>query len=278
MFPSRTLCELSLPSILISCPRISVFHAAAARVGIGLSLQFRSRDAKSLISKMKMLRTIRGIFSIVLFFVLVHPTWARDERSIKDLAKALTKLAPDVDPAEAEQISVIAHTTARKLAKDYHVVLNPEFQAFLVNVGARKRGWCGHWAQDIGTHLKELKPRTLVLHWGVAYDHTSSENNCLVITARNQPFKDGIILDGWRRAGRLFWCPVIKDDEYELEQHYGHSGITAWKENMQWSAWLQDYEPVAQKPKKATNSKVKEVSSTRNERRSNDLSSQVIVP
>src|SRR6185312_5437030 len=68
---------------------------AAPRVGIWLSLQFRSRDAKSLTSKMKMLRTIRGIFWVVLFFVLLHPTWAKDERSIKDLAKALTKLAPD---------------------------------------------------------------------------------------------------------------------------------------------------------------------------------------
>ena len=215
---------------------------------------------------MKMLRTIHGILGIILFFALVHPTWAKDERSIKDLAKALTKLGPDIDPAEAEQISVMAHITARKLAREYHVVLNPEFQAFLVNVGARKRGWCGHWAQDIGTHLKELKPRTLVLHWGVAYDHTSSENNCLVVTARNQPFKDGIILDGWRRAGRLFWCPVIKDDEYEVEQHYGHSGITAWKENMQWSAWLQDYEPGKPKSKTATNNKASKGSSERNRR------------
>jgi hypothetical protein len=210
-------------------------------------------------------------------FSLIHSTWAKDERSIKDLAKALAGLSSDVDPAEAEKISLIAHTTARQLARDYHVVLNPEFQAFLVNVGARKRGWCGHWAQDIGTRLKELKPRTLVIHWGVAYDHTSSENNCLVITARNQPFEDGIILDGWRRAGRLFWCKVKKDDEYEVEQHYGHSGITAWRENMQWSTWLRDYEPVTQKPKKATNTKVNEVISTRNERR-NDLSSQAIVP
>jgi len=103
---------------------------------------------------------------------------------------------------------VTAHTTARKLARDYHVVLNPEFsQAFLVNVGAET--WL---VRPLGTGyrhaLKELKLRTLVLHWGVAYDHTSSENNCLVVTARNQPFTDGIILDGWRRAGRLFWCPV----------------------------------------------------------------------
>jgi hypothetical protein len=227
---------------------------------------------------MKMLKMIRRIFWVVLFFNLVHPTWARDERSIKDLAEALTKLAPDVDPAEAEQISLTAHTTARRLAREYHVVLNPELQAFLVNVGLRKRGWCGHWAADIGARLKEIKPRTLVLHWGVAYDHTSSENNCLVITARNQPFKDGIILDGWRRAGRLFWCPVIKDDEYELEQHYGHSGITAWKENMQWSAWLQDDETGKEKSKRITNSKVNEAISSRDQRASNSDPRQPATP
>jgi len=206
----------------------------------------------------------KSSFSVVLVYAilaLVNQVSAKDERSIRDLAKALTKLGPDVDPKEAELISLTAHTTARKLAKDYHVVLNPEFQAFLVNVGARKRGWCGHWTQDIGTRLKELKPKTLVLHWGVAYDHTSSENNCLVITARNQPFQDGIILDGWRRAGRLFWCPVVKDDEYEVEQHYGRSGITAWRENMPWTAWLQDYETDKEKSKSAVKDKASKVGS-----------------
>jgi hypothetical protein len=196
-----------------------------------------------------MFRLSRSILFVCAFLPLANQALAKDERSIRDLSKALVALAPDVDPKEAELLSVTAHTTARSLARDYHVVLNPEFQAFLVNIGARKRGWCGHWAQDIGARLKELKPKTLVLHWGVAYDHTSSENNCLVVTARNQPFQDGIILDGWRRAGRLFWCRVKKDDEYEVEQHRGHSGITAWKENMQWSAWLQDYEPGEQKEK-----------------------------
>lgn len=154
-----------------------------------------------------------SILFVCAFLPLADQAFAKDERSIRNLGKALTGLSSDVDPKEAELVSITAHTTARKLARDYHVVLNPEFQAFLVNVGARKRGWCGHWAQDIGTQLKELKLKTLVIHWGVAYDHTSSENNCLVVTARNQPFTDGIILDGWRRAGRLFWCPVVKDDE-----------------------------------------------------------------
>ena len=185
---------------------------------------------------------IRSLFFVFGFLLLATPAWASDERSIKDLTKVLVALAPDVDPAEAQSLSVTAHSKARSLKKEYRVVLNPEFTVFLYNIGMRKRGWCGHWAQDIGAELKELKLKTLVLHWGEAYPNTTSENNALVVTARNQPFQDGIIIDGWRRAGRLFWCPVLKDDEYEVEQHYGHSGITVWKENMKWSTWLQEYQ------------------------------------
>src|SRR5262249_48261819 len=143
---------------------------------------------------MKTLKMIRRIFWVVLFLVLIHPTWARDERSIKDLSKALAGLASDVDPAEAEQISVTAHATARQLARDYHVVLNPELQAFLVNVGLRKRGWCGHWAADIGARLKALKPRALALHWRVAFHHAPRANNWLAITPPNQPSDSGMYL------------------------------------------------------------------------------------
>lgn len=195
---------------------------------------------------------IRSLVFILAFAVLLGAASARDERSIKDLRDALVKLGPDVDPGEAELLSVTAHTTARRLKQEYRVVLNPEFQNFLINIGVRKRGWCGHWTRDIGARLKELRLKTLVLHWGAAYAGTTGEDNCLVVTARNQPFQDGIIIDGWRRAGRLFWCAVRKDHEYELEQHYGHSGITAWKEDMQETAWLQDYRPSERKPKKTT--------------------------
>ena len=175
---------------------------------------------------------IRSLFFVFGFLLLVTPAWASDERSIKDLTKALVALAPDVDPAEAQSLSVTAHTKARSLKKEYRVVLNPEFTVFLYNIGMRKRGWCGHWAQDIGAELKELKLKTLVLHWGEAYPNTTSENNALVVTARNLPFQDGIIIDGWRRAGRLYWAKVTKDDEYQ------------WKEDASYTAWLQDYRHV----------------------------------
>ena len=109
---------------------------------------------------------IRALCFVFACLFVVSPAHAGDERSIKDLAKALTALGPDVDPAEAQAISYTAHTTARRLKKEYRVVLNPEFTVFLYNVGLRKRGWCGHWAQDIGTELIKLEPKTLVLLWG----------------------------------------------------------------------------------------------------------------
>jgi hypothetical protein len=202
----------------------------------------------------KVSQMIRATCFICAILFVVGTATAGDERSIKDLAKALTALSHDVDPAEAQALSLTAHTKARSLKKEYRVALNPEFTVFLYNIGMRKRGWCGHWAQDIGAELKELKLKTLVLHWGEAYPNTTSENNALVVTARNQRFDEGIIVDGWRRAGRLFWCLVTKDDEYEAEQHYGHSGITMWRENMKWSAWLQEYQSTEEKPKTATTS------------------------
>jgi hypothetical protein len=72
-----------------------------------------------------------------------------------------------------------------------------------------------------------------------------------VITARNRPFQSGIILDAWRRAGRLLWCSILEDHEYEVTRGtrlnrlagYQHTGITAWKEDLQESAWLQDDRP-----------------------------------
>ena len=205
---------------------------------------------------------IRTVVYIIAFSLCVSSVWAKDEKSIKKLRDALVALAPDVDPAEAELLSVTAHAASRSLAREYHLAWSPIFQNFLIHMGKRERGYCGHYARDIGERLKELKLKTLVLHWGAAFAGTDDESNCLVVTARNQPFQDGIVLDGWRMGGRLFWCAVKKDSEYDLAQGAGsrrvrsselfraqrperpsaYYGITAWKEDPLYTAWLHDYE------------------------------------
>jgi hypothetical protein len=192
---------------------------------------------------------------ILAFAICIGSARATDERSISDLRNALVKLSPDVDPGEAELLSLTAHITARNLAREYGIVLNPEFHNFLINIGSRQRGYCAHWARDIGARLKELKPETLMLHWGAAYAGTTGEHNVVVVTARNQPFQDGIIIDGWRRAGRLFWCAIKKDEEYGGQSRTrplrpeAVSRESAWKEDLAETAWLQDYGPGEQKSK-----------------------------
>ena len=159
-------------------------------------------------------------------------------------------LAPDVDPGEAELVSVTAHTTSRSLAREYRVVWFSGFQNLLIHMGKRQRGICADYTRDIGERLKELRLKTLVLHWGAAYAGTPAENNSLVVTARNQPFEEGIIMDGWRDSGRLFWCPLKKDTAYcrvpnpflqRSPDGRALDNSSAWKEDPLYTAWLQDY-------------------------------------
>jgi hypothetical protein len=190
---------------------------------------------------------LRTVVFIIAFGVCIKAVWAADERSIKKLRDALVALAPDVDPGEAELVSVTAHTTSRSLAREYRVVWCAGVQNILINTGRRQRGFCGHYTRDIGERLRELKVKTLVLHWGAAFAGTMDENNGLVVTAINQPFENGILMDGWRNGGRLFWCALKEDSAYDLRLHPprrpeppGHAGTTAWRENPLYTAWLQD--------------------------------------
>ncbi len=194
---------------------------------------------------------IRTVVFIIAFSLGVSAVWAKDEKSIKKLRDALVALAPDVDPGEAELVSVTAHTTSRSLAREYRVVWFSGFQNLLIHMGKRQRGICADYTRDIGERLKELRLKTLVLHWGAAYARTPAENNCLVVTARNQPFEQGIIMDGWRDSGHLFWCPLKEDIAYRrvpnpFLQRSPDGGFldnsTAWKEAPLYTAWLHDYE------------------------------------
>lgn len=169
--------------------------------------------------------------------LLVSPAGrADDSTSIGHFRDAIVALAPDVDPGEAEAVSLTSHNTARRLAREWRVVPFAPVQNFLIHIGMRERGYCFHWAYGIGAELKKLRLKTLVLHWGAAHAGTRLEHNVIVVTARGQPFAEGYIIDGWRAAGRLLWYPVSKD-EYP------------WKEDPQETAALQNHGPGEQETK-----------------------------
>jgi hypothetical protein len=181
---------------------------------------------------------MRNFIFILALVVAASAAPASDEQSIRDLGDALAALSPGVSAKEAALVAVTAHTTSRRLAREYRFVSPPDFHNFLIHLGLRQRGFCYDWVRDIGARLKELKPRTLALHWGAALVGTWRENNCLVLTARGQSFNEGIVIDGWRKSAPLWWRPVSQDHEY------------LWHEDVGETAWLQDYRPRERRPKK----------------------------
>ena len=176
--------------------------------------------------------SFRALFAIVNVTVLIcfcgellaQPS-PRDALRAHVLSDRIAALSPKVRVDEAKQVAGCAYATAEQLRRDYGVIGGPpSFQNVLVNLGFRKRGLCFQWAEDLLAHLDALRLTTFELHWAEAYAGTWREHNVVVVTAKGQPFRDGILLDCWRHSGRLFWSAVATD-HYPWVEDSRYAGI-----------------------------------------------------
>lgn len=140
-----------------------------------------------------------------------------DSIAAHSLANQIAALSPRVDRDEANLLAQCAYATASQLRKQYSMFGTPIFNNFLVRWGVRKRGYCFQWAEDLLIALDALKLTSLELHWGEANPGNWRENNCIVVTAKGQPFNRGIILDCWRQLGHLRCGPVLSDADPYVE-------------------------------------------------------------
>src|SRR3981189_1892836 len=142
--------------------------------------------------------------------------WSADDPALRTRIAALS---PTVSPDEARRVAYAAYMTGRELHREWRVAWLPGIQNFLVNTGRRKGGLCFQWATELLIRLDALKLQTLELHSAESGPQTRAEHNVIVVTARGQPFEQGILLDNWRYSGHLVWTQVAMDPEYH------------WKEN-----------------------------------------------
>lgn len=162
------------------------------------------------------------------------------------LRARLVALSPSVNPEEARRVVFIAYTTGRELAHKWEMGSSPSFHSFLINVGAKKAGYCHQFATELLLRLDAQKLQTLELHWGESDAGTDTEHNVIVVTARGQPFAQGIMLDNWRRSGNLLWGPLHGDPH------------RTWQENNAALASRVPRRPsTADQPKRKTNPKRK---------------------
>jgi hypothetical protein len=158
---------------------------------------------------------------------LAHATsvWDRDAAvtnratllQVRSLQASLSALAPTVAETDAHLAARCAVEYSAQLAGEYRVVRPALFHNFLVNTRFKKRGLCFQWTEDLLAQLQSLKLSTLKLHWGIARAGTPREHNSVVVTAPGEPFERGLVLDPWRRSGRLTWA-LVKDDKYPWEE------------------------------------------------------------
>jgi hypothetical protein len=135
------------------------------------------------------------------------------------LTAGLVKLSPGVSPDEARRVAFTAYTTGRQLAQEWRMVKPATMQSFLIHIGARKAGHCFQYANELLLRLDALKLRTLELHWAECNPREFDEHNVIVVTARGQPFEQGIVLDNWRHSGRLVWGPVKGDPPFRWQEN-----------------------------------------------------------
>jgi len=149
----------------------------------------------------------------------------KDVAKAEELANQLASLSRRVDPNEAMLVAQCAFSTVARLRQEYRMFGTPIFNNFLVYHGLRKRGYCYQWSEDLLLALDTLKLKTLELHWGEAYAGTYRENNCVVVTAKGQPFDRGMILECWRHFGHVRWNLVPSDQDRYYEN-------TKWAEKV----------------------------------------------
>jgi hypothetical protein len=135
------------------------------------------------------------------------------------LRARLVALSPSVHPEEARRVAYIAYTTGLELARKWEMVSSPTMQSFLINIGAKKGGYCYQFATELLLRLDAQKLQTLELHWAESDAGTDTEHNVIAVTARGQPFAQGIMLDNWRRSGRLLWGPLNGDPDHTWQEN-----------------------------------------------------------
>jgi hypothetical protein len=133
------------------------------------------------------------------------------------LVSQLAALSPRVDRNEATLLADCAYATVSQLRRQYRMFGTPIFNNFLIYHGLRKRGYCYQWSEDLLIALDGLRLTSLELRWGESNPGNWRENNCIVVTAKGQPFRSGIMLDCWRHLGHLYFGPIVADTDPYVE-------------------------------------------------------------
>lgn len=146
-----------------------------------------------------------------------HGPTPPDPAQIEELSRNISDLGPQVDPEEARRAARIAYEHTYVLAQQYQITDPPLVHNTKVNLGLRPRGLCWHWAEDLEQRMRAEGFRSLSLHRAIANSDNAFriEHSTLIVSAAGDGMFQGIVLDPWRKGGRLTWVATPQDPDYD---------------------------------------------------------------
>ena len=132
------------------------------------------------------------------------------DRDVQKLYKEISSLSNTISKDEALDIALFSTSYTKQLANSYDLIGTPKFQNFLINIGLKKKGYCYNYADDLAKALYQRGYKTVSIYRAAHKIHTYFEHNCVVITPKERN-DIGVILDGWRNAGKLYFDYIDRD-------------------------------------------------------------------
>jgi len=150
-----------------------------------------------------------------------------EQKRSAELYRVIMRQVPGADPSESRRIARESILYSVKLSQKYKVSTPALVHNFLVNIGAKKRGLCYQWSDDLYTHLKQYRIKSMTLKpVGAFIGSYWREHNALALLPKGvQSLDQGVLLDPWRESGRLYFTAINNDPEYHWQIRNDRCGV-----------------------------------------------------
>lgn len=135
----------------------------------------------------------------------------KSDKKIKKLSNTLQSLSESINPDEADDLAKFSASYTKILANKYKLLVSPNFQNFLINIGIKKEGYCYNYADDLVYALSNRGYESFKLYRVIHKKGSMFEHSAVLVRAFDKE-SSGVILDGWRDAGELYYS-LLKDDK-----------------------------------------------------------------
>ena len=137
---------------------------------------------------------------------------------IDALSQLLYTLDTSIPKEEALQLSKDIFQKTEALTKEFEMTSPPQYHNFLVNIGLKEKGLCYHWSDAFYAYFTHKAYPSFEFHlMGANIGEYWTEHNVMVVVAKGMPVEEGIVIDPWRDAGRLYFSKVKEDTKYVWE-------------------------------------------------------------